>query len=257
MEMCKGTFEKTEDPSQLVVPRPDLICVGSRGQKFLKRIVLGSVSSAVLSNACAPTCIYRWNLPPPSDEELAAQSKLGPDQAVQRVICVSLSGSDASHSVAEWLCQSLLRPSDKVVVLHCINAKRVLRRGISQEHVDANLKACEQMLKAWMEAHPNDGPHEGTVMPITLPEGPGVAADVRDRLVDFLDKTDVDLLVLGRSNRPGGFKTWALGTVPMYVVQHGNCPVLVVNAPDGVPPHGDSEVKSAAADVATPASPTA
>lgn len=32
---------------------------------------------------------------------------------------------------------------------------------------------------------------------------------------------DVNLLVLGRSNRPGGFKTWALGTVPMYAVQHG------------------------------------
>jgi hypothetical protein len=46
-------------------------------------------------------------------------------------------------------------------------------------------------------------------------------ATVRDRLIDFLDKTDVNLLVLGRSNRPGGFKTWALGTVPMYAVQHG------------------------------------
>ena len=34
-------------------------------------------------------------------------------------------------------------------------------------------------------------------------------------------EVDVNLLVLGRSNRPGGFKTWALGTVPMYAVQHG------------------------------------
>jgi len=27
----------------------------------------------------------------------------------------------------------------------------------------------------------------------------------------------------------GGMKTRVLGSVPMYAVQHGNCPVLVVN----------------------------
>ena len=31
----------------------------------------------------------------------------------------------------------------------------------------------------------------------------------------FREKTDVNLLVLGRSNRPGGMKTRMLGTVPM------------------------------------------
>jgi hypothetical protein len=31
VEMCKGTFESPADPSHLAVPRPDLVCVGSRG----------------------------------------------------------------------------------------------------------------------------------------------------------------------------------------------------------------------------------
>jgi hypothetical protein len=37
------------------------------------------VSSAVLSTAAAPTCIYRSNLPPPTAAELATRKKLGPD----------------------------------------------------------------------------------------------------------------------------------------------------------------------------------
>lgn len=41
MEVCKGTFEKSTDPAHLAVPRPDLVCVGSRGQKFLKRLMIG------------------------------------------------------------------------------------------------------------------------------------------------------------------------------------------------------------------------
>ena len=60
--MCKGAFETSTEPAHLTVPCPDLVCVGSRGQKMLKRLVLGSVSSAVLSNAAAPICVYRYNL---------------------------------------------------------------------------------------------------------------------------------------------------------------------------------------------------
>ena len=199
------------------------------------------MSSAVLSHAAAPTCIYRSNLPPPTAAELATRKKLGPDAGGQRAICIALSGSDASHTVAEWVCQSLLRPTDKVILLHCSNAKKAARRGYSEEHVQANLMACESAVKSLMDKHrasfsssSSDAEIGGSVMQMTLPETtPGAASDVRDRLIDFLDKTDVNLLVLGHSNRPGGFKTLALGTVQMYAVQHGNCPVLVVNPPEG------------------------
>ena len=66
--MCKGTFEAAlhlVDPSHLTVPRPDLVCVGSRAQNMLKRLVLGSVSSTVLSQAAVPLCVVRSNLAGP------------------------------------------------------------------------------------------------------------------------------------------------------------------------------------------------
>ena len=227
-EMCAGAFESPPVgmPEALVVPRPDLVCVGSRGQKFLKRVVLGSVSSGVLAAAAAPCCVYRSTLPSPSEDEIAARQKLGDEEQPQRVVCLALSGSDASHSVAEWSARRLLRPSDRVVVLHCDDAKKARRRNLSEAHVSANLAACEETIRAFMTAHPDP---RGATQLFRLEESPDLSSDVRDRLVDFLDKTDVGLLVLGRSNRVGGFRTWTVGTVPMYAVQHGKCPVLVVN----------------------------
>ena len=93
-------------------------------------------------------------------------------------------------------------------------------------HVSANLASCEETVRAFMTAHPDP---RGATQLFRLEESPDLSSDVRDRLVDFLDKTDVSLLVLGRSNRVGGFRTWTVGTVPTYAVQHGKCPVLVVN----------------------------
>ena len=70
------------------------------------------------------------------------------------------------------------------------------------EHVAANLAACEQTLKNFMVAHPDP---RGSVERVALEEAAAGQrdADVRDRLVDYLDSTAVDLLVLGHSNRPG------------------------------------------------------
>ena len=210
----------------LVVPRPDLVCVGSRGNKALGRAMLGSVSSATLAASAVPVCVFRASLPSPSEEELAVRAKLGDANQRQRAVCLALSGSDASHSVVEFAVDKLLRPSDNVVILHCDAPRKMRRRGLSDEHVSANLKACEERVRAFLALAPDP---RGRVHLIRAEEPAEGAADVRDRMLEFLDKTDVELLVLGRTNRRGAFKTWTLGTVPMYAVTHGKCPVLVVN----------------------------
>jgi nucleotide-binding universal stress UspA family protein len=221
----------------LVVPKPDIVCVGSRGQKLLKRLVLGSVSTATLASSNVPVCVYRADLPAPSPESVQTRFKLGDEQQSSRAVCIALSGSDASHTVVGWSLATLLRPSDRVVLLHCDASRKARRRGLSEEHVTANLRACEETVRDWMArrgAKTRDEQGSGqaaqSVISLRLEESPSLAEDVRDRLVDFLEKTDVQLLVLGRSNRAGGFNAWSLGTVPMYAVTHGPCPVLVVNA---------------------------
>ena len=101
----------------LVVPTPDIVCVGSRGQKLLKRLVLGSVSTATLASSNVPVCVYRADLPAPSPESVQTRFKLGDEQQSSRAVCIALSGSDASHTVVGWSLATLLRPSDRVVLL--------------------------------------------------------------------------------------------------------------------------------------------
>ena len=221
----------------LVVPTPDIVCVGSRGQKLLKRLVLGSVSTATLASSNVPVCVYRADLPAPSPESVQTKFKLGDEQHSSRAVCLALSGSDASHTVVGWALATLLRPSDRVVLLHCDASRKARRRGLSEDHVTANLRACEETMRDWMSrqgAKVRDEDVSGraaqSVISLRLEESSSLAADVRDRMVDFLEKTDVQLLVVGRSHRVGGFNAWSLGTVPMYAVTHGPCPVLVVNA---------------------------
>jgi len=145
----------------------------------------------------------------------------------------------------------LLRPSDRVVILHCDDVKRTRRRHLSDAHVSANLASCEETVRAFMTAHPDPC---GATQLFRLEESPDLSSDVRDRLVDFLDKTDVSLLVLGRSNRVGGFRTWTVGTVPTYAVQHGKCPVLVVNpTTEGAGADAAADGKTAADAAAEPA----
>ena len=97
-----------------------------------------------------------------------------------------------------------------MILLHCANAKKAARRGLSEEHVGANLKACEETVKHFMAKHASasaaaaatsaaaaaassasgtGGTGDGAVMQLMLGETPGSASDVRDRLIDFLDKT--------------------------------------------------------------------
>ena len=93
----------------------------------------------------------------------------------------------------------------------------------------------------------------GRVMRMTLNKDTGSAADIRDRVIDFLGQTDVSLLVVGRSlSSAHHLRTVFMSPFPKYCVTHAPCPVLVYNpAPiyaRSQPSHVSAEAtKSAAA----------
>ena len=70
----------------------------------------------------------------------------------------------------------------------------------------------------------------GRVMRMTLNKDTGSAADIRDRVIDFLGQTDVNLLVVGRSlSSAHRLRTVFMSPFPQYCVTHAPCPVLVYN----------------------------
>ena len=70
----------------------------------------------------------------------------------------------------------------------------------------------------------------GRAMRMTLNKDTGSAADIRDRVIDFLGQTDVSLLVVGRSvSSAHRLRTVFMSPFPQYCVTHAPCPVLVYN----------------------------
>ena len=243
IEICKGTFQSTSSmfPDHMAIPKPDIVCLGARGRGILKRFMMGSVSNAVASRAECSVCVFRDSLPATDPSEVATLRyqfrDSGPDAGEQRAICIALGGSDASVVVVKWVAETLLRPTDRIVLLHCEDNKKSERRGLTKELIGANMRKCEEILREYAAKHPDPAGQEYCI----IEEEGESSVDIRDRLLDFIqNKTDVNLLVLGKSNRTAGIRSILLGSVPRYVLNHGKCPVLVVN-PSGGPAPKKSE----------------
>ena len=180
-------------------------------------------------------CVYRADLPAPSPESVQTRFKLGDEQHSSRAVCIALSGSDASHTVVGWSLATLLRPSDRVVLLHCDAPGKARRRGLSEEHVTANLRACEETVRDWMarrgaKTRDEQGSGQAAQSVISLRLEESLFGRRRARPFGGLPREDRRATARARRSRAGGFNAWSLGTVPMYAVTHGPCPVLVVNA---------------------------
>lgn len=56
---------------------------------------------------------------------------------------------------------------------------------------------------------------------------PLYSEDVRDELVSFCKKQELDLLVLGSSS----YDTWSLGSVAVHCLHHCPCPIAIYKKP--------------------------
>ena len=83
-------------------------------------------------------------------------------------------------------------------------------------------------VSSFLKEDPNE--MGGRVMRMTLNKDTGSAADIRDRVIDFLGQTDVSLLIVGRSlSSAHRLRTVFMSPFPQYCVTHAPCPVLVYN----------------------------
>ena len=111
-----------------------------------------------------PCCVYR-SLPSPSEDEIAARQKLGDEEQPQRVVCLALSGSDASHS-AEWSAKAIASP---------VRSRRhpSLRRRQKNETTTSERRArvggppprARRPFGAFMTAHPDPARRDAAVSP--------------------------------------------------------------------------------------------
>lgn len=187
----------------------DIIVMGSRGLGGLSGLVLGSVSSAVVSHASCPVVVVR------KDNNVTEENKYGP-------VVVGVDGSDISRKAMEYAFREAAARKAPLRAVHSWADQEIQTTlvGLSalQSQIDAVAEQERQMLDkelAGFRAQYPDVEIEEVVS--------------RDRPIQVLKEAaeDAQLLVLGSHGR-GGFKGMLLGSTSRALLQYSPCPMMVV-----------------------------
>lgn len=187
----------------------DIIVMGSRGLGGLSGLVLGSVSSAVVSHAFCPVVVVR------KDNNVTEENKYGP-------VTVGVDGSEISRKAMEYAFREADARKAPLRAAHSW-ADQELRTSLvgmsaMQSQIDAIAAQEREMLTTelapFREQYPN----------VEIEE-----IVSRDRPIQVLNEAaeGAQLLVLGSHGR-GGFKGMLLGSTSRALLQYAPCPMMVV-----------------------------
>jgi nucleotide-binding universal stress UspA family protein len=189
--------------------RADLIVLGTHGRTVLRRLLFGSVATAVLRGAHCPVLVLRWHRVPKPAAEI-------------RVILHPTDCSDVSVAAGK-VARSLARDlGARLVLLH------VLPFDVLFNELAVPVDPSEYRDALGRIGRHLDGPD--LKYPVEARVGRGDAAA---EILRTADELGCDLIVMGTHGRTG-LSRLVLGNVAESVLPAADCPVLVVKAPEGV-----------------------
>jgi nucleotide-binding universal stress UspA family protein len=183
----------------------DLVVMGTRGSRDIERIILGSVTERVVRNGGAPTLV----VPPESDREYPPESVLV--------------GSDGSDGSAAAVDEGLGIADAAGATLHLVSVleSNVLGIDLGSSQIDEAREQRDEELFAPVRERADE---RGVTVETAVEEG-----DVVDRLDEYADANDIDLVVVGTHGRTGIDKR-ILGSVTENLMRSASVPVLSVRA---------------------------
>lgn len=189
-----------------------LVVVGNRARSGLSRLVLGSVSTAVVTHADVPVVLVREDA-----EHADGAWRQGP-------VVVGVDGSPGSEAAVTYAMEASLHRGMKVIALHVLDEKvlAVTGTGSSGANATHTLQARLQEVSPALRAARMEYP------------AVEVAEDVRaGRASELITAAGADaaMTVMG-SRGHGGFKGMLLGSVSREVIEHVKSPIAVVRTPD-------------------------
>jgi nucleotide-binding universal stress UspA family protein len=187
----------------------DIIVMGSRGLGGLSGLVLGSVSSAVVSHASCPVVVVR------KDNDVVPETKYGP-------VVVGVDGSDISREALAYAFREADARGATLRAVHSWADAQVQTSLVGLTAVQSQLdamtaqerKVLEDELAPYREKYPDVEVEEVVE---------------RDRPIQVLKENaaGAQLLVLGSHGR-GGFRGMLLGSTSRALLQYAPCPMMVV-----------------------------
>jgi nucleotide-binding universal stress UspA family protein len=187
-----------------------LIAVGSRGRGRIRRLLMGSVSDAVVRHAHCPVIVARW-------KAVVFPAKM----------LLATDGSEEARLAAQTSADLAQRTGSQ---LHLVHVGSVVTHGAGSGvqvgplpgvHQDELDRQAERLLEAEVERMKSS---EIEVAEAHLRRG---RAD--EEVIVLAEETGADLIAVG-SKGLGGVRRALMGSVSNSVVRHVHCPVMVVRA---------------------------
>ncbi|MGN0095083.1 MAG: universal stress protein [Corynebacterium sp.] len=187
----------------------DIVVMGSRGLGGLSGLVLGSVSSAVVSHASSPVVVVR------KDNDVTANNKYGP-------VVVGVDGSDVSRKALEYAFREADARGATLRAVHSWADAQVQTSLVGLAAVQSQLDAMTAQERKILQ-------DELAPMRKKYPDVKVEEVVDRDRPIQVLkdNSDDAQLLVLGSHGR-GGFRGMLLGSTSRALLQYAPCPMMVV-----------------------------
>lgn len=187
----------------------DAIVMGTRGRRGVGRLLLGSVTEAVVRDASVPVLVVR------GAAEVRRRYPL-------ETIVVPVDGSSHADAALE---QALALASDNGATVHFLSVVDVAPVGIDDGN-DLRLERLKQYAQQVVDEGVQRADEVGVDAVGTVQHG-----SAQQRIREYTDDEDADLVVMGTHGR-SGLDRLLLGSVTERVLRTATTPVLTVRAAD-------------------------
>lgn len=202
--LCEG------DPSEVILDvarakNADLIVLGTYGRKGLNRLLMGSVTSRVISESSADVLVVKKPCTECTGE--------------YKSILVPYDGSDFSKKAIIRACQIAAQDNGKVSVLYVIPRYEEMLNFFKTESIQNSLMQEAEKITASAREFAS---LQKAVVSAQVSEG-----HAPDRIVEVAKEQKHDLIVMGSHGYRGVNKA-IMGSTTERVILNASCPILVV-----------------------------
>jgi nucleotide-binding universal stress UspA family protein len=180
-----------------------LIAVGSRGRGRIRRLLMGSISDALVRHATCPVVVVRWK-----PVVFPAKILLATDASEEATLAFQ-TAADLSE-----------RTGSELHVIHVGEVPLVYhpeRHGYGAEYEEHEREA-RQLLEAQVERIKGAG--------VTVAQAHLRMGRADEEIVVLAEELGADLVAMG-SRGLGGVRRGLMGSISDSVVRHAHCPVLI------------------------------